>query len=53
MTGHQETRMSEDHIYFQYNEYYHDWMTRADYNYLICVISKQQDSVHVLARHRT
>lgn len=52
MTGHEETRMSKD-IYFQYNEYYHDWMTRADYNYLICVISKQQDSVYVLAKHRT
>ena len=44
--------MSED-IYFQYNEYYLDWMTRANYNYLICVISKQQDSVYVLAKHRT
>ena len=48
MSGHEETRMSED-TYFQYNEYYHGWMTRADYNYVICVISKQQDSVYVLA----
>lgn len=52
MTGHEETKMSKD-IYFQYNEYYHDWMTRANYNYLICVISKQQDSVYVLAKHGT
>ena len=42
--------MIEDYLF--YNEYYQGYMTRADFIYLFRVISKQQDGIYVLAKHR-